>query len=57
MAPGSAFAVMPSGEDVTVYPEIALPPSEAGADHETVACPFPAAADTPVGALGTVTLA
>ena len=30
------------------------PPSLAGAVHETLACPFPGAATTPVGAPGTV---
>ena len=38
----------------TVYPEIVLPPSRAGALQETVAVPMPAMADAPVGAPGTV---
>ena len=33
---------------------IAAPPSEAGADHDTVACPLPGVAFAPVGAPGTV---
>lgn len=31
---------MPPGLDVTVYSVMTLPPSEAGADHETSDCPF-----------------
>lgn len=42
------------GEDVTVYPVMAEPPSPAGPLHETVADPSPAVALTPVGAPGTV---
>ena len=34
---------------------IADPPLLEGAVNETVACPFPATADTPVGASGVVT--
>ena len=33
---------------------MADPPLDAGAVHDTVACPLPATADTPVGAPGTV---
>ena len=42
------------GFDVTVYPVIALPPSDDGAVKLTVACPLPAVAVTPVGELGAV---
>ena len=38
---------------VTVYEVIDDPPFD-GADHDTVADPFPATADTPVGAPGAV---
>jgi hypothetical protein len=44
-----------SGALVTVYPVMALPPSDAGADHETVARPSPPAAVTDVGLPGTDT--
>lgn len=46
-------AVMLPGVDVTVYCVIALPPL-LGALNETVACAFPAVAETLVGAPGTV---
>ena len=36
-----AVQLAPSGELVTVYVEIAEPPSVADADHETVTCPDP----------------
>lgn len=42
------------GEDVTVYPVIAVPPLNAGAVHVTVACAFPAVGVGAVGAFGTV---
>ena len=42
------------GLDVTVYPVIALPPSEAGAVKATEACASPAVATTLVGAPGAV---
>jgi hypothetical protein len=44
--------VGPPGEEVTVYPMMASPPSELGADHETVAEPTPETADTESGAAG-----
>jgi hypothetical protein len=44
----------PAGLDVTVYPEMALPPSSAGAVKVTVACALPAVAAALVGAPGTV---
>ncbi len=44
-----------SGALVTVYPVMALPPSDEGADHETVARPSPPAAVTDVGLPGTDT--
>jgi hypothetical protein len=40
-------------EAVTLYPVIGDPPLLAGGKNETVACPFPAEADTAVGAPGT----
>jgi hypothetical protein len=43
------------GDEVTEYPVIGAPPSEAGADHDTVADSTPATANTPFGAPGTVT--
>ena len=48
-------AVKDPGEDVTVYWVIAAPPFDAGAVHDTVACPLPLVADTPVGEPGTPT--
>jgi len=53
VADPDAVAVRPPGAEVTVYPVIAEPPV-AGAVHDTVAWPFPAFADIPVGAPGTV---
>jgi hypothetical protein len=50
----AVVAVAPSGDAVTVYTVIALPPSETGAAHDTVACASPATAVTAVGAPGTV---
>jgi len=47
-------AVTPPGLEITVYPIIALPPSEAGAVKLTVACAFPIVAVTPVGVPGAV---
>ncbi|HEY5152038.1 MAG TPA: hypothetical protein VIJ23_19940 [Mycobacterium sp.] len=44
----------PATYGVTEYDVIAEPPFD-GADHDTTADPFPATADTPVGAPGTVT--
>jgi hypothetical protein len=38
---------------VTTYPEIALPPFDTGADHDTTTCPSPAAPDTALGEPGT----
>ena len=42
------------GEEVTVYPVIAEPPVDDGADQDTTTCVFPNTPDTPVGAPGTV---
>ena len=42
-----------TGETVTEYPVIALPPFEEGAVQDRVAEAFPAIAVTPVGAPGT----
>jgi hypothetical protein len=42
------------GEEVTVYPVMALPPVEAGALNATLAWAFPAVATGLVGAPGTV---
>ena len=47
-------AVTPPGSEVTVYSVIGLPPSEAGAVHETTACLSPGVADALVGAPGAV---
>jgi len=47
-------AVIPPRDEMTVYSVTVLPPSEAGAVHETVARRFPGIADTLVGELGTV---
>jgi hypothetical protein len=41
------------GEDVTVYPVMALPPLDTDAVKATLACAFPAVAIGLVGALGT----
>jgi len=46
--------VLASGLEVTVYPVMADPPSEEGADQETLALALPASAETPVGAVGRV---
>lgn len=46
--------VRPPGAAVTVYFVIAAPPSEAGADQDTVTCPSPAETDVIAGAPGTV---
>ena len=48
------IAVMSTGLDVTVYNVIVQPPFDAGGVNLTVACAFPAAAITAVGAPGTV---
>jgi hypothetical protein len=45
-------AVTPPGDEMTVYPVIALPPLEAGAVHETNALRSPDIADTSIGASG-----
>ena len=45
--------VCPPGDAVTVYPVTALPPSLAGAVHDTVTWPLPATPDTPDGGSGT----
>jgi hypothetical protein len=47
-------AVKLPGEEVTVYPVMALPPSEAGAVNATLAWALPAVATGLVGAPGTV---
>ena len=48
------MAVTPPGEDVTVYPVMALPPLEEGALKATLAWALPAVATGLVGASGTV---
>ena len=48
------LAVLPPGDDVTVYDVIGEPPFEAGAAKDTVAAPLLAVAETAVGAPGTV---
>ena len=50
----TAAHVRPPGAAVTVYPAIDEPPSETGADHDTVTTPLPADTDAIVGAPGTV---
>ena len=47
-------AVSPPGLDVTVYPVMAEPPFDIGADQITIAAFAPGVANTPVGAPGTV---
>jgi hypothetical protein len=47
--------VTPPPKHETLYPVIAAPPFEVGAENDTVTAPFPAEMDTPVGALGVVT--
>ena len=46
--------VSPPGAAVTVYFVIAAPPSEAGADHDTVTWPSPDTVEVIAGAPGTV---
>ena len=46
-------AVIPPGEEVTVYPVMEAPPFDAGAENVTLACVFPAVAVPMVGAPGT----
>src|SRR6266567_3641234 len=48
------LSVPPAGCELTVYPEIALPPVFAGGTKETPACALPAMARTLVGGSGTV---
>ena len=50
------MAVLFPGEEVTVYPVMALPPSEAGALNATLAWALPAVATGLVGASGTAKL-
>ena len=47
-------AIKPPGEDVTLYPVMALPPVEFGAVNATLTCALPAVATGLVGAPGTV---
>ena len=47
-------AVKPPTFELTRYEVMAAPPLLDGAVNETVASPFPATADTPVGASGVV---
>jgi hypothetical protein len=48
------LAVRLPGVEVAVYPVIVVPPLDAGAVKEMVACELPAVADAAVGAPGTV---
>lgn len=57
VAPAPAVTVAPPGAAVTTNPVSGDPPLDAGAAHDTVACPSPATADTPVGAPGTTAAA
>ena len=41
--------VWPPGDTVTLYEVMGLPPFEAGAVKEMIACAFPALTETPVG--------
>ena len=50
----AVVAITPPGSDVTVYSVIGLPPSEAGAVHETTVETSLGIADTSVGASGTI---
>src|SRR5512135_285631 len=50
----NTMPVKPPGLEVAVYPIIALPPFEAGAEKVTVAEALPPTATTPVGAPGRV---
>ena len=54
MGEADRLAVMPPGEDVTVYDVIATPPLDAGGANATPAWVLPAATPTIVGAPGTV---
>ena len=47
-------AVLPPGEEVAVYPVIALPPFEAGVVKVTLALVLPGVAETMPGMSGTV---
>ena len=51
--PLDQLQVLAPGEDVAVYPVMALPPFEAGAAHVIVAWPLPGPATTVDGAPGT----
>jgi len=55
MGEAAALALMPPGEDVTVYDVIGEPPLDRGGVNATVACPMPAVAVPIAGAPGTVT--
>ena len=48
--------VAPPGDAVTMY-EVTPPPVSAGALHESVTCPLPGVAASPVGAPGTARMA
>ena len=48
------LAVKFPGDDVAVYETVPPLPAYAGTVNETVACPFPALADTDVGTPGTL---
>jgi len=50
----AAVQVRPPGDEVTVYPVMAEPPSLTGTVHDTTAEALPAVADAAVGAPGTV---
>jgi hypothetical protein len=52
--PFDVVHVTDPGELVTVYELILAPPLLTGAVHDTVAAPFEAIADTPVGAPATI---
>jgi len=53
MGDAAPLAVIPAGDDVTVYDVMGEPPFDTGAVNVTVACALPAAALPMVGAPGT----
>ena len=53
----TTVGIPPAGLEVTVYAVMALPPSDNGADHETLAWVSPAVAETAGGAPGAVATA
>ena len=54
VAGAATVTLPPAGDEVTLYEVIALPPSDTGAVHDTLAEALPPVALTSVGAPGTV---